>query len=648
MAGQKTNEKDQLNAMLLWKLGLGHMGKFFNGEDPMPNKDQFPSEELIKNGNPMPTELEDVTVIKNVPIVVPEWAMDILKRGHIPEAQEDHWFMYCTHDMLRYYRSWSGMCAYECHFRRLDEKQYIIDQIIVNRDLSQFGVTGEFSALLLLHYLLAAETGCDWRDAWNAFCNLRNIFPSKDSTTQEKEDKAPEHKRPTGLDLKDKMRGCLIGGAVGDALGYEVEFWKWKQIEQKYGKMGIRRYEDHGARRYQGIARISDDTQMSLFTAGGLLNGLTQCIFDGENPAKAYRFVKEAYIEWVDTQTGIVDEHPNCWFSLKPFMNEQRAPGNTCISVLNRMKYGESSRKYSKGCGGVMRTAPVALFFAGLHDKGYDKTGIMNEAAIAGHLAWLTHRHPLGWYPSCALHFILAILLEGGDMLDAIHSTISFMQDFVDQGGRAREVGSVVTNDQEAHDEGWKLIHLLKLAVKLGIENTPKKEAYKKLGEGWLGDEALAIAVYSAVRFSNPKNIRTKYKNTESNTATTEQQQHMFEEAICCAVNHSGDSDSTGAICGQIMGAWLGLHSIPGYYTGNMFCKDPLFEDRKENCDLEGRHLLMAIADDLYEGCPIKQRPHPLEITNKKEKQWYLRYVLKEDCDSENIEILWNKHFEKK
>ena len=96
------------------------------------------------------------------------------------------------------------------------------------------------------------------------------------------------------------------------------------------------------------------------------------------------------------------------------------------------------------------------------------------------------------------------------------------------------------------------------------------------------------------------------------------------------------------------MGAWLGLHSIPGYYTGNMFCKDPLFEDRKENCDLEGRHLLMAIADDLYEGCPIKQRPHPLEITNKKEMQWYLRYVLKEDCDSENIEILWNKHFEKK
>ena len=136
-------------------------------------------------------------------------------------------------------------------------------------------------------------------------------------------------------------------------------------------------------------------SQMSLFTAGGLLNGLTQCIFDGENPAKAYRFVKEAYIEWVDTQTGIVDEHPNCWFSLKPFMNEQRAPGNTCISVLNRMKYGESSRKYSKGCGGVMRTAPVALFFAGLHDKGYDKTGIMDEAAIAGHLAWLTHRHLL-------------------------------------------------------------------------------------------------------------------------------------------------------------------------------------------------------------------------------------------------------------
>ncbi|MCQ2256854.1 MAG: hypothetical protein MJZ41_02530 [Bacteroidaceae bacterium] len=58
--------------------------------------------------------------------------------------------------------------------------------------------------------------------------------------------------------------------------------------------------------------------------------------------------------------------------------------------------------------------------------------------------------------------------MEGSDLLDAIKSTISFMQDFVDQGGRAREVGSVIKNDEEVHDEGWKLIRLLELALKLG------------------------------------------------------------------------------------------------------------------------------------------------------------------------------------
>ena len=649
MADDKTFSKSEMSAMMLWKLGLGNMTKYFHGENPMPNKDKSPTEEMIRNCKPMPTDSDDYSDIKDVPIVVPKWAMDIIKKGHIPEAQEDHWFMYCTHDVFRYYRSWSGMCAYDCHFKRLDDDQYIIDRITVNRDLAQFDVNGEFAAILLLHYLLAAETGCDWRPAWDAFCDLRYAFVKHEGTIdmeeETNEDKEDDRKRPTGLDLKDKIRGCLIGGAVGDALGYEVEFMKWHEIEKQYGKMGIRRYNNHGAKRFCGLARISDDTQMTLFTAGGLLNGLTDCVFEGKSHSDAYKYVKDAYIEWVDGQTGCNNEQHNNWFALKDFMNDQRAPGDTCVSVLSRMKYGESSRKYSKGCGGVMRTAPVALYFAGLHDKGYDKTDIMDEAAIAGHLAWLTHRHPLGWFPSCALHFILAMLLEGSDLLDAIKSTISFMQDFVDQGGRAREVGSVIHNDEEVHDEGWKLIRLLELALKLGLENTPKKEAYKQLGEGWLGDEALAIAVYAAVRFSDNKHIKTKYESIGSSTTITEMHQHMFEEAICCAINHSGDSDSTGAICGQIMGTWLGLHCIPGYYTGDMFAKDPLFEGREENCDLEGRHLLMAIADDLANGCPFCYRPHPLEIEDTKQKMWYLRYVLHVDCDSTNVEESWNQRF---
>lgn len=69
----------------------------------------------------------------------------------------------------------------------------------------------------------------------------------------------------------NKFRGCLIGGAVGDALGYAVEFLPASAIFKKYGENGITEYELH-----REVAEISDDTQMTLFTATGLLIGTTR------------------------------------------------------------------------------------------------------------------------------------------------------------------------------------------------------------------------------------------------------------------------------------------------------------------------------------------------------------------------------------
>ena len=71
----------------------------------------------------------------------------------------------------------------------------------------------------------------------------------------------------------DKIRGCLFGGAVGDALGYPVEFMGEKAIFSQYGNRGIQEYELDPV---SGKALISDDTQMTLFTANGLLVGDTR------------------------------------------------------------------------------------------------------------------------------------------------------------------------------------------------------------------------------------------------------------------------------------------------------------------------------------------------------------------------------------
>lgn len=64
----------------------------------------------------------------------------------------------------------------------------------------------------------------------------------------------------------DRYRGCLLGGAAGDALGYPVEFLSLTDIQEQYGPAGITSYTLQN-----GVAQISDDTQMTLFTANGLL-----------------------------------------------------------------------------------------------------------------------------------------------------------------------------------------------------------------------------------------------------------------------------------------------------------------------------------------------------------------------------------------
>ena len=73
-------------------------------------------------------------------------------------------------------------------------------------------------------------------------------------------------------ELKDRILGCMVGGAVGDALGYPIEFKSWYDIEYDYGHRGITRYKLAP----NGKALISDDTQMALFTASGLLLGMTR------------------------------------------------------------------------------------------------------------------------------------------------------------------------------------------------------------------------------------------------------------------------------------------------------------------------------------------------------------------------------------
>ena len=134
----------------------------------------------------------------------------------------------------------------------------------------------------------------------------------------------------------DKIKGSLFGGAVGDALGYAVEFDREEEIFSAYGNDGIQEYKLDP---HTGKALISDDTQMSLFTANGILFAETRGILRGiGGPPSMY--MSYFYEEWYQTQHQSYEEyrttedHNKSWLMEVPEIFASRAPGITCLDAI--------------------------------------------------------------------------------------------------------------------------------------------------------------------------------------------------------------------------------------------------------------------------------------------------------------------------
>lgn len=342
-----------------------------------------------------------------------------------------------------------------------------------------------------------------------------------------------------------KFKGCLIGGAVGDALGYVVEFLPASTIFQKYGESGITNYELHN-----GVAEISDDTQMTLFTATGLLIGTTRGMTRGIMGNYA-SYIAYSYTDWYRTQMEkypLPEEYHYSWLVNVPEMFSRRAPGNTCLSALAQGEVGALDKPLnnSKGCGGIMRVAPIGLYFS---DKRYEPEEI---DIIGAKAAALTHGHELGYIPAAMLvHIILRISESGDSIFEAVSDAICVIPSVFPKAKHMDE-----------------LLTLVKKAIALSSENKDDLDAIRQLGEGWVAEETLAIAIYCALKYSDD-----------------------FVKGVVAAVNHDGDSDSTGAVTGNILGTALGFEAIPQKYLDKLELKD----------------VILEIAKDLHHDCQITE-----------------------------------------
>ena len=367
--------------------------------------------------------------------------------------------------------------------------------------------------------------------------------------------------------VKSKFIGCLIGGAIGDAMGYPIEFMKEYQIKSKYGFV----------KSFVGEPLISDDTQMTLYTATGLLTGLTRVSSRGVGDITDPMYVYYSYRNWYELQEGLPVKTGYSFLKNIPEVNRNRAPGNTCLSALataydNPGLCGRVNKPLntSKGCGGVMRVAPVGLFFS-----RFDQATPELVAQCGVNVGAITHGHSMSHmscaYLSCLIYFII----KGEGLDECVERTNNIIFEQFKNDKHIKEFEKIVQK-----------------AIELSKNDGNDLDSIHQLGEGWIAEEALAIGLYSAL----------KYRDS-------------FIDAIATSINHNGDSDSTGAVCGNILGAYLGI--------------DKIIEQFPEGKNVELYDLIKEIASDLSEDCPDNGY-------DKSDRYWDSKY-LEFTCSLEGI-----------
>lgn len=340
---------------------------------------------------------------------------------------------------------------------------------------------------------------------------------------------------------KDNYVGCLLGGAIGDALGAPIEFMSLEEIRNRYGKQGIVDFVEYP----NHTGEITDDTQMTLFTAEGLLRAYVRENEKGIGGA-LNTIAHHSYLRWLHTQgaavnrgnikSGVYDIKKG-WLINQKELYKRRAPGITCINALSSGIAGtmEDPINDSKGCGTIMRMAPVGLMI----------TNRVSAFKVGCELAAITHGHPSGFLSAGFLASITADLVNGISLSAAIVNASVILKKWNEH----RETLAAVEQALNL----FEITKAMKEEVDSGI--------VEKLGGGWIAEEALSISLFCSLLFEND-----------------------FKQGVLFAVNHSGDSDSTGSITGNILGLLHGVSGLP-----------PQWIDR-----LKYHELVIQVAEDLY------------------------------------------------
>ncbi len=342
----------------------------------------------------------------------------------------------------------------------------------------------------------------------------------------------------------EAYRGCLLGLAVGDALGYTIDNKCWEHIQQCYGPGGLKGYD-----LVNGYADITSHTQLAAFTANGLLLGMTRGQIRGVM-APFIRYIEIAHWEWAAGQRRY--DQPKrifCWVFHSEEMRRRRCTDTRMLDTLNRQRPSSLETPSTRYDGPGSLSAAVAVgLFAGNRQMSQRETDHLGAEAVA-----LTFGCPDAFLAGAVVTHLISHSLQEPDKdlrllvqdaMEALKKQFSsqYPQSTAEVCCWLRQALTLAENDNLTQVQAMEHLQCLTAA------------------------QTVAGAIYACLTCRD-----------------------NFDSAMITAVNHSGRSAAVGCLAGAILGLKMGDRALPDFYL---------------EC-LEPTEMLRELADDLAQGCPM-------------------------------------------
>lgn len=320
-------------------------------------------------------------------------------------------------------------------------------------------------------------------------------------------------------DFRSRVRGTLLGSAIGDALGAPVSGFTLDAILEAHGPAGLTEPAAAGGRGRPG--RVTAATQLALFTVDGLIRAHVRRDTGAWHPPTD---VHRAYLRWALTQSDWgPDERreDNGWLGQEEWLYARRDPARACLTGFADAVLGtldQPKNPTALDSAATTRSSPFGLLV------GWEPALVLQ---LAVECAAQSHGHPTA-YLSAGAHAVIVHGLTRGESLD------SAVQ-------RALGLLGVRPGHQPVTDALQRAL----AAVTTGVPSPKAVEALSP-GHGRNAEEVLAVAVYCALVAEN------------------------VSHGIRLAVNHGGDSTAAGALCGALLGAQHGETALPAAWLAGL------------------------------------------------------------------------------